>query len=259
MAVDLKAGLAKKIGPLPAWGWAVAIGGGLLVWKFAKGGGGGGSSSVIGGGGDADTPTGVNPGASGDGAFSVIPTPGTIGGSVSPLPIPIENPINRGINPEEGWNLGGTRSGPIAGPYIPSPNVGPIAPLGNLTNIVRVPKSFGGIDGANIKRVPKAVQTSVERRGTAAMNAGDPLATMKPINRASKAATSVVKQATAAAARRPSGDTVVAIPTKAVAKAASAAKAAPKMARKRATSVKPKVPAPKAVSASVQRRGARVL
>jgi hypothetical protein len=38
MAVDIGQALGRKIGPLPAWGWGVALGGGILVWRFVSGG-----------------------------------------------------------------------------------------------------------------------------------------------------------------------------------------------------------------------------
>lgn len=68
--VDPKEALTRKLGPLPAWGWGVAIGGAILVAKLLRGGssastpnagytpttsGGGG---MVGTGGDA-TPTDV--------------------------------------------------------------------------------------------------------------------------------------------------------------------------------------------------------
>lgn len=75
MPVDAKEALTRKLGPLPAWGWGVAIGGAILVAKLVKGGssstatpnagytptvaGGGG---MVGTGGDA-TPTDVFSGA----------------------------------------------------------------------------------------------------------------------------------------------------------------------------------------------------
>jgi hypothetical protein len=258
MAVDLKAGLAKKIGPLPAWGWAVAIGGGLLVWKFAKGGGGGGgSSSVIGGGGDAETPTGVNPGGSGGGAFDTLPIPGTIGGgggTSSPIPI-------------GGYgNLGGIGGGGKVIPILPMPigvggygiigSNGAIAPLLTGPPAIRK-KSITQQASTPIATAAKASSGALQ---SARKPSGAEFVTVprKPINRAAAAATGIVKK-TAAAARKPSGSTIVAIPTKAVTKAAGAARATPKMAR-RATSIKPrKIPAPKAISASVQRRGAIAL
>jgi len=44
--------LTRKLGPLPTWGWGVALGGGFLVWNFIRGGE---PSS------DSESPTFVNP------------------------------------------------------------------------------------------------------------------------------------------------------------------------------------------------------
>jgi len=242
MAVDLKAGLTRKIGPLPAWGWAVAIGGGLLVWRFARGGSGGGSSSVIGGGGDAETPSGVSGGVSG-GALGSLPIPGTIGGGGgSSKPIPV------GSSP---------LPFPIPSPSLPIPNLGTIA-LPASGSITRRPLTV--TVAQPIAATSKAVSTYV---GRARRPSGTGVVTIprKPINRAASAATAIVKKSSAVA-RRPSGDTVVAIrtnATNATRKAATAAKIAPRTVVKRATVTKPKVPAPKAVAASVQRRGTLAL
>lgn len=51
MPVDVGGALTRKIGPLPAWGWGVAVGGAALAVKLMRGGGGGG------GGGGASDPT----------------------------------------------------------------------------------------------------------------------------------------------------------------------------------------------------------
>ena len=53
MAVDIKGSLTHKLGPLPAWGWGVALGGGYVAWRFITGGGSGG------GGGSNAQPTGA--------------------------------------------------------------------------------------------------------------------------------------------------------------------------------------------------------
>ncbi len=42
--MDLREALTRKIGPLPAWGWGVAIGGGLLAIKLVRGGSATGSN-----------------------------------------------------------------------------------------------------------------------------------------------------------------------------------------------------------------------
>ena len=66
-AVDPKEALTRKLGPLPAWGWGVAIGGAILVAKLLRGGGSStpnagytpttsGGGGLVGTGGDA-TPT----------------------------------------------------------------------------------------------------------------------------------------------------------------------------------------------------------
>jgi hypothetical protein len=54
MAVDMGEALGRKIGPLPAWGWGVAVGGGFLVWRFISGGSTSGQEA-------AKSPTFVNP------------------------------------------------------------------------------------------------------------------------------------------------------------------------------------------------------
>lgn len=38
--------MGKRIGPLPVWGWGIAVGGGLLAWHFVKGTAAPGSSAV---------------------------------------------------------------------------------------------------------------------------------------------------------------------------------------------------------------------
>ena len=38
MAIQVSETLQRKIGPLPAWGWGAAIGGGLLAFKVLRGG-----------------------------------------------------------------------------------------------------------------------------------------------------------------------------------------------------------------------------
>lgn len=37
MAIDVGESVQKKLGPLPVWGWAVAIGGGILVLRMVRG------------------------------------------------------------------------------------------------------------------------------------------------------------------------------------------------------------------------------
>jgi hypothetical protein len=56
MAVDVKGALTHKFGPLPAWGWGVALGGGILVWRYVRGGASSGQQAASSG-----TPTFVNP------------------------------------------------------------------------------------------------------------------------------------------------------------------------------------------------------
>lgn len=51
--VDVGGTLTRKIGPLPAWGWGVAIGGGLLAVRMMGGRGGGTERTVI------EVPTGA--------------------------------------------------------------------------------------------------------------------------------------------------------------------------------------------------------
>ena len=41
MAIDIGESVTRKIGPLPAWGWGVAIGGAWLGIRMLRGGGGG--------------------------------------------------------------------------------------------------------------------------------------------------------------------------------------------------------------------------
>lgn len=72
--VDAKEALTRKLGPLPAWGWGVAIGGAILVAKLLRGGGSSttpnagytpttsGGGGLVGTAGDA-TPTDVFSGA----------------------------------------------------------------------------------------------------------------------------------------------------------------------------------------------------
>lgn len=59
MAIDAGGMLTRKLGPLPAWGWGVAVGGAYLGVKMLRGGGGG-----FAGGQDAQivqVPTGIIP------------------------------------------------------------------------------------------------------------------------------------------------------------------------------------------------------
>jgi hypothetical protein len=48
MPVDIGGAATRKIGPLPAWGWGIAVGGAVLVYKLFLGGGsvGGGDNSA---------------------------------------------------------------------------------------------------------------------------------------------------------------------------------------------------------------------
>lgn len=43
--MDVAAAATRKIGPLPAWGWGVAIGGGFLAIRMLRGGGSGGNGA----------------------------------------------------------------------------------------------------------------------------------------------------------------------------------------------------------------------
>lgn len=43
--MDVKAAATRKIGPLPAWGWGVAIGGALLAFRLLRGGRSGGNGA----------------------------------------------------------------------------------------------------------------------------------------------------------------------------------------------------------------------
>lgn len=52
--VDVGEAFTRKIGPLPAWGWGVAVGGGLLVMRMVRGGASSGSSREV-----IEVPTGA--------------------------------------------------------------------------------------------------------------------------------------------------------------------------------------------------------
>lgn len=47
MAIDVQEAATRKIGPLPAWGWGVAIGVGFVALRFVRGSGGGTTTTVI--------------------------------------------------------------------------------------------------------------------------------------------------------------------------------------------------------------------
>lgn len=75
MPVDAKEALTRKLGPLPAWGWGVAIGGAILVVKLVRGGGSsdaGSSPTVVGGGGVVGTGGDATPTDEYSGSESVI-------------------------------------------------------------------------------------------------------------------------------------------------------------------------------------------
>lgn len=44
--MNVKGALTRKIGPLPAWGWGIAVGGALLAMRFMRGSGAGGRTST---------------------------------------------------------------------------------------------------------------------------------------------------------------------------------------------------------------------
>lgn len=85
---DIKAGLTKKVGPLPVWGYGVAVTGGLLGWKLLKGGG---SKTEY-----LATPTGApadDPSYPSSGAFSaLIDRINDLENRGVEQPIPIANP-----------------------------------------------------------------------------------------------------------------------------------------------------------------------
>lgn len=88
---DVKAGLTKKIGPLPVWGYGVAVTGGLLGWRLLKGGGGSDTELVA-------TPTGApdaDPSYPSSGAFSgLIDRINDLENRGKEQPIPVANPQN---------------------------------------------------------------------------------------------------------------------------------------------------------------------
>lgn len=251
---DIKAALTKKIGPLPAWGWAVAIGGGYLVFRAVRGGGGGGSSSVIGGG-DTSTPTGSTiPGFSGtsSGDVGTVPIPGTIGGGGG----------STSANP-----VGGAPLGILNFPTGGGINIGTIAPIstpsGRVPNPATAPAAIvkGTVSSAN-----KAVRESVATRGAAALADANVSRSIPSTGIASvpaKAATAAKALPAAvssgyrgAGAAKPSGAGVIRVASKASAGATKAVSVA-----RKPSAPKPRVtaPVPKPVAASVARRGARVL
>lgn len=44
--MNIGAALTRKIGPLPAWGWGVALGGAIVAARMLRGGGGGGDAGA---------------------------------------------------------------------------------------------------------------------------------------------------------------------------------------------------------------------
>lgn len=203
MAIDVKAALSRKIGPLPAWGWGVAIGGGLLVWRMIRGGGSGGTSFATEGTATSD----------GGGAFGLGPLPDFFSPSPSPAPIgfdpapgstppPTTNdspsssvspPTASPAESTEPIASGGIRPFSLAAPtvnkltapltrpgFIAGPT--PIAP----TMIGKVPKPAGGFMGAG------ALPAS------AAFAAAHPI---QPLSAATDAASGAVRSAAMATTR----------------------------------------------------------
>jgi len=73
MAVDIGAATTRKLGPLPVWGWAIVVGGGVLLLRLFRGGSSDGGQDVT------YVPVG-NPGAGGfGGGTDGIGTPGEPG------------------------------------------------------------------------------------------------------------------------------------------------------------------------------------
>lgn len=100
--------VTRKLGPLPVWGWAVVIGGGVLVWRAARGSGGGGGTTVI--------PT---PGPGGGEGVEGPPGPQGEVGEAGPIGLPGE------LGPQ---GLPG-EAGP-EGPVGPTGPTGPTGPAG---------------------------------------------------------------------------------------------------------------------------------
>jgi hypothetical protein len=136
--------LTRKIGPLPAWGWGVAVGGALLVFTKLRGGGGGGGGASVKPSGMA--PTAYTPDTSQQGfleglgaslaALSSkvddlqnVPAPQTtpIAGVVAP------NPPQNGLynfGPEYLGNIGGAIGRTISRPVsLPQPKTSAYAPI----------------------------------------------------------------------------------------------------------------------------------
>jgi hypothetical protein len=168
---NLKAGLTKKIGPLPAWGWAVAIGGGILAFRLFRGGGSHGSDSVIGGGGDASTPTGVNPIASilpgsSSGITSPLPVPGSVGGGgtsgggVGSTIVSTSAPKGiydfPNIIPPGGW------SGPVAAP-VAAIAAATTAAKATIGTVKAVPQDYGDKAGYLAERAKIAAPVVTKR------------------------------------------------------------------------------------------------
>lgn len=79
--MDIRAALTRKIGPLPAWAWGGILGGGILVWRFARGGGSGTGTIIEGG----MIPDGFGGGGGGGGGSDN-------GATTTPVPFPVQPP-----------------------------------------------------------------------------------------------------------------------------------------------------------------------
>lgn len=265
MAVDLKAGLTRKIGPLPAWGWALAIGGGLLVWRAFRGKGGG-SSGVIGSGGDFEAPTGVNPGSEGRGLSPEmffagglpIPIPATIGGGGSGASPSVDSGrLTPGGNGVINWPVG---FGSIA--PLPASGSLPSAPLSQTIGKPIAAVARRAESTARGSSGPRALTSGILDNAEAAYinrSRGIPAVITRTAT-AAKALPAAIRNPTVA--RKPSGNDTIILRRnhgQVVAKAATAARAAPNLA---AVAVRKPASAPEApvrVPVAVSRRGSIAL
>lgn len=100
---DIKATLTRKIGPLPVWGWAAVVVGGVYVGRRFLGGSKSPATSILSGGGSSTTDTGFGESAlpvdvTGRAATDVAPTP--IPSGYDTLPIDYFPPDLGGLLPD---------------------------------------------------------------------------------------------------------------------------------------------------------------
>lgn len=139
--MDVAETVQRKAGPLPLWGWAVAIAGGIVVLRLVRGGGGG-TTTVI------------------------QPTPGDGGGDgADGLPGEPGEPGPQGEQGEPGEQGAPGATGPA----------GPAGTFPYTSQLLQLIDALQGIDRTNslkqtIMNIPEAQRTTAQKNALAAIN-----------------------------------------------------------------------------------------